>query len=109
MTRPRRRDAARARRGPGRRTGTAERARASPRCHRILWGGYDAVYHYSGRVRAGHDTRAATFERLAAQFGAAFPALADARFTHAWGGAIDTCTCFAAFFDAARRRAARPG
>ncbi|GLU49096.1 NAD(P)/FAD-dependent oxidoreductase [Nocardiopsis ansamitocini] len=69
---------------------------------RILWGGYDAVYHYAGRIRSEHDTRSATFERLAGQFLDTFPALADVRFTHAWGGAIDTCTRFTAFFGTAR-------
>lgn len=61
---------------------------------RILWGGYDAVYYYGGQVRDAYDQRAATFELLAEQFFTTFPQLAGLRFTHKWGGAIDTSTRF---------------
>ncbi|MFI9274942.1 NAD(P)/FAD-dependent oxidoreductase [Kitasatospora sp. NPDC052896] len=71
--------------------------------NRILWGGYDAVYHYGGRVRAEHDQRPQTYQTLATHFFRTFPQLAGLRFTHAWGGAIDTCTRFSAFFDTAHR------
>lgn len=64
---------------------------------RILWGGYDAVYYFGGRVRDEYDQRAATFDKLAEQFFATFPQLAGLRFTHAWGGAIDTSTRFFAY------------
>ncbi|MFB8035850.1 NAD(P)/FAD-dependent oxidoreductase [Streptomyces sp. NPDC056004] len=67
--------------------------------NRILWGGYDAVYHYRGRVRAENDQRHATFATLARHFFTTFPQLAGLRFTHAWGGAIDTSTRFCVFFD----------
>ncbi|WP_327675187.1 NAD(P)/FAD-dependent oxidoreductase [Kitasatospora sp. NBC_00458] len=67
--------------------------------NRILWGGFDAVYHYRGRVRAEHDQRPQTFATLARHFARTFPQLEGVRFTHAWGGAIDTCTRFSAFFD----------
>ncbi|MFJ2585402.1 NAD(P)/FAD-dependent oxidoreductase [Streptomyces sp. NPDC087538] len=67
--------------------------------NRILWGGYDAVHHYRGRVRAEHDQRHATFATLARHFFTTFPQLAGLRFTHAWGGAIDTSTRFCVFFD----------
>ncbi|MFI5914295.1 NAD(P)/FAD-dependent oxidoreductase [Dactylosporangium sp. NPDC051541] len=73
------------------------------RDHRILWGGYDAVYHFGGRLRPSYEHRKATYERLAAQFFATFPQLDGLRFTHAWGGAIDTCTRFSAFFGTAHR------
>jgi glycine/D-amino acid oxidase-like deaminating enzyme len=66
--------------------------------NRILWGGYDAVYHYGGRISAELDQRPATFAKLADHFFATFPQLAGLRFTHAWGGAIDTCTRFCPFF-----------
>lgn len=69
--------------------------------HRILWGGYDAVYHYRGRVRAEHDSRPRTYYSLAAKFFRTFPQLEGLRFTHAWGGAIDTCTRFNAFYGTA--------
>jgi glycine/D-amino acid oxidase-like deaminating enzyme len=61
---------------------------------RILWGGYDAVYYYGGRVRDEYDQRAETFEKLAEQFFETFPQLAGLRFTHKWGGAIDTSSRF---------------
>jgi glycine/D-amino acid oxidase-like deaminating enzyme len=64
---------------------------------RILWGGYDAVYYFGSRVREEYDQRPATFEKLAEQFFTTFPQLAGLRFTHAWGGAIDTCSRFFAF------------
>jgi len=64
---------------------------------RILWGGYDAIYYFGGRVRDEYDQRAATFEKLAAQFFDTFPQLAGLKFSHAWGGAIDTCSRFFAF------------
>jgi len=58
--------------------------------NRILWGGFDAIYHYgSGRDRAFLH-RPASYARLGANFAEAFPALSDVSFTHAWGGIIDT-------------------
>ncbi|MEE1786459.1 FAD-dependent oxidoreductase [Streptomyces sp. SP17BM10] len=69
--------------------------------NRILWGGYDAVYHYGGRVRHEYDQRPETFRTLAHNFFRCFPQLEGLRFTNAWGGAIDTCSRFSAFFDTA--------
>ncbi|MFD2468993.1 NAD(P)/FAD-dependent oxidoreductase [Amycolatopsis silviterrae] len=74
--------------------------------NRVLWGGYDAVYHYRGRVRAEHDTRPQTHRTLAAHFFRTFPQLDGLRFSHAWGGAIDTCTRFTAFYGIARGKIA---
>ncbi|MFF2008690.1 NAD(P)/FAD-dependent oxidoreductase [Streptomyces sp. NPDC058195] len=71
--------------------------------NRILWGGYDTLYHFRGKVRAEHDQRPETFATLARHFFRTFPQLEDLRFTHAWGGAIDTCTRFSAFFDTTHR------
>jgi glycine/D-amino acid oxidase-like deaminating enzyme len=68
---------------------------------RILFGGYDAIYHYGNRMAPALEQRAATFEALAAHFYATFPQLADVRFTHRWGGVIDTCARFCAFFGTA--------
>jgi glycine/D-amino acid oxidase-like deaminating enzyme len=65
---------------------------------RILWGGYDAIYHFGRQVRPSYDQRPATFELLARQFFETFPQLEGLRFSHRWGGAIDTCTRFCAFF-----------
>jgi len=69
--------------------------------HRILWGGYDAIYHFGRHVRPSYDQRPATFELLATQFFETFPQLEGLRFSHRWGGAIDTCTRFCAFFGTA--------
>ncbi|WP_051840785.1 NAD(P)/FAD-dependent oxidoreductase [Streptomyces sp. NRRL F-5126] len=69
--------------------------------NRILWGGYDAVYPFGGRLDAGRDQRPETFLRLATHFFRCFPQLEGVRFSHAWGGAIDTCTRFAPFFGTA--------
>jgi glycine/D-amino acid oxidase-like deaminating enzyme len=65
--------------------------------NRILWGGYDAVYHWGNGLRDELDQRPATFELLAEQFFETFPQLEGLRFSHKWGGAIDTCTRFFAF------------
>ena len=69
--------------------------------NRILWGGYDAIYHFGGAVRAELERRPATFALLAEHFFTTFPQLADVRFTHTWGGVIDTCSRFCAFFGTA--------
>lgn len=68
---------------------------------RLLYGGYDALYHFGGRIRSSYDRSEATFEKLAAHFLGSFPQLGQVRFSHAWGGAIDTCSRFFAFFDSA--------
>ncbi|UYB39664.1 FAD-binding oxidoreductase [Streptomyces sp. Je 1-4] len=69
--------------------------------NRILWGGYDIVYRYGGGVRAEYDHHPATYEKLARHFFRCFPQLEGLRFTHTWGGAIDTCSRFSAFFGTA--------
>ncbi|MEU2164668.1 FAD-dependent oxidoreductase [Streptomyces chengbuensis] len=68
---------------------------------RILWGGYDAIYPYGGKVTAELDHRPETYLKLAGQFFECFPQLEGLRFSHAWGGAIDTCSRFSAFFGTA--------
>jgi glycine/D-amino acid oxidase-like deaminating enzyme len=68
---------------------------------RILFGGYDAVYHYGNRVAPSLEQRTATFATLAAHFASTFPQLRDVGFTHRWGGVIDTCTRFCPFFGTA--------
>lgn len=70
--------------------------------NRILFGGYDAVYHRGGKVRPEQDLRPETFERLADHFFLTFPQLAGIRFTHTWGGAIDMSTQLVAFHGVAR-------
>ncbi|MDP2772469.1 MAG: FAD-dependent oxidoreductase [Nocardioides sp.] len=68
---------------------------------RILWGGYDAVYHYGSKIDRALEQSDRTHGLLAEQFFEAFPQLEGLRFTHRWGGVIDTCTRFAAFYGTA--------
>lgn len=70
--------------------------------NRIVWGGYDAVYHFGRRVDPAYEDRAETYRRLAAHFFLTFPTLDDVRFTHRWAGAIDTNTRFCAHWGLAR-------
>ncbi|MDY0910263.1 FAD-dependent oxidoreductase [Microbacterium sp. CFBP9034] len=72
--------------------------------NRILFGGYDAIYHYGRRVRPEYENRPETWERLASHFFTTFPQLDGLRFSHKWAGAIDTSTQFTAFFGTARDR-----
>jgi glycine/D-amino acid oxidase-like deaminating enzyme len=67
---------------------------------RILFGGYDAIYQR--RVDASHDQREESFALLAEHLVEVFPVLEGIRFSHRWGGAIDTCSRFSAFFGTAR-------
>jgi glycine/D-amino acid oxidase-like deaminating enzyme len=71
--------------------------------NRILWGGYDAIYYWRNGLRDQLDQRPATFEKLAEHFFATFPQLVGLRFSHRWGGAIDTSTRFFAFQRTAMR------
>ncbi len=70
---------------------------------RILWGGYDAVYRYGGPVGAHLDDDEAIFAKLSQHFFTTFPQLEGVRFSHRWGGAIDTCSRFSVFFGSAER------
>ena len=65
---------------------------------RILFGGYDAVYHWNNGFGPQLETDHQSFGRLADHFFQTFPQLEGLRFTHAWGGAIDTCSRFSAFW-----------
>jgi glycine/D-amino acid oxidase-like deaminating enzyme len=66
--------------------------------NRILWGGYDAVYYNGGLIKPEQDQRDATFGKLAEHFYQTFPQLGEVRFSHRWGGVIDTCSRFSAFY-----------
>ena len=70
--------------------------------NRIVWGGYDAVYHMGRKVRPAYEDRPASYRRLAAHFFITFPQLTDVRFSHRWAGAIDTNTRFCAHWGLAR-------
>jgi glycine/D-amino acid oxidase-like deaminating enzyme len=71
--------------------------------NRILWGGYDAIYHYGGKIKPEYDERPASFDTLARHFFTTFPQLAGVKFSHRWAGVIDTSTRFCAFFGQARQ------
>ena len=69
----------------------------------ILWGGYDAIYNFRGKVRHEYETNAETYAHLAQAFLETFPQLKGIKFTHGWGGAIDTCSRFTQFWGQAYR------
>ena len=69
----------------------------------ILWGGYDAIYNFRGKVRQEYESDAQTYAHLAAAFLETFPQLQGIKFTHGWGGAIDTCSRFSPFWGKAYR------
>jgi glycine/D-amino acid oxidase-like deaminating enzyme len=65
---------------------------------RILWGGFDAIYYRNNEVALHLENRPESFARLAEHFFQTFPQLTGLRFTHAWGGVIDTCSRYTAFW-----------
>ena len=69
---------------------------------RILYGGYDAVYHAGGRIRPRYEERPVSYARLASHLLTTFPQLEGVRVSHRWAGVIDTSTRFCAFFGTAR-------
>jgi glycine/D-amino acid oxidase-like deaminating enzyme len=69
----------------------------------ILWGGYDAIYNFQGKVRQEYESDAQTYAHLAQAFLETFPQLQGIKFTHGWGGAIDTCSRFSPFWGMAHR------
>ncbi|MBS1836567.1 MAG: FAD-dependent oxidoreductase [Actinobacteria bacterium] len=68
---------------------------------RIVWGGYDAVFHNWARIDERFEERPATFRRLSEHFFTTFPQLEGLRFTHRWAGVIDTSTRFSVSFGTA--------
>jgi glycine/D-amino acid oxidase-like deaminating enzyme len=65
---------------------------------RILWGGYDAVYYRNNGFGKHFEINPEVFGRLAEHFFLNFPQLEGLKFTHAYGGAIDTCSRFSPFW-----------
>lgn len=70
--------------------------------NRILFGGYDAIYHFGGKIKPQYEDRPTTHRLLASHFFTTFPQLEGIKFTHRWAGVIDTCSRFTAFFGHAR-------
>jgi glycine/D-amino acid oxidase-like deaminating enzyme len=71
--------------------------------NRILWGGYDAVYYWRGRMSSDLESRPESWATLSRHFFETFPQLEDIRFTHTWGGVIDTSTRFCVFWGQAMK------
>ncbi len=65
---------------------------------RLLFGGYDALYFLGGDRDPRRAQHPETFSVLAGHLVDTFPQLADTRISHAWGGTIDTCSRFSAFW-----------
>jgi glycine/D-amino acid oxidase-like deaminating enzyme len=61
---------------------------------RILWGGYDVLYHFGGRVGPAVERHDPTTNLLARNFFTTFPQLDGLRFTHSWSGPIASTTRF---------------
>jgi glycine/D-amino acid oxidase-like deaminating enzyme len=66
--------------------------------NRILWGGYDAIYYWGGKVSSELESRPETWAKLSRHFFETFPQLEDVTFTHMWGGVIDTSSRFTVFW-----------
>jgi glycine/D-amino acid oxidase-like deaminating enzyme len=71
---------------------------------RILWGGYDAIYHFGSRIKTEYQQCRPSFEGLSRRFFATFPQLEGLRFSHTWGGPIATTTRFCMDVGTAHRR-----
>jgi len=69
---------------------------------RILFGGYDANYHFPGRIEPSLE-QSESHTLLAEHFFTIFPQLDGLRFTHRWGGVIDTTSRFTPVFGTAMR------
>ncbi len=67
----------------------------------ILWGGYDAIYRFRGKAQREFEFNPETYYRLVRHFLTTFPQLAGIKFTHSWGGSIDTCTRYSPFWGTA--------
>lgn len=68
---------------------------------RIVWGGYDAIYHYGNAIAPELEQRDRSHRLLARHFRQTFPQLHDVAFTHRWGGVIDTTSRFTPIFGTA--------
>ncbi len=71
--------------------------------NRIIWGGYDAIYYWAGRVAVENESRPETWAMLSSNFFATFPQLEGIGFSHVWGGVIDTSTRFTVFWGTAMK------
>jgi glycine/D-amino acid oxidase-like deaminating enzyme len=56
--------------------------------NRFAFGGRGARYHWGSAIRPGYDRAPRVFRHLRAALTDLFPAVADARITHTWGGPL---------------------
>ena len=68
---------------------------------RVLFGGYDANYHFPGRIDPALEQSDASHGLLADHFLGLFPQLEGIHFTHRWAGVIDTTSRFTPVFGTA--------
>lgn len=68
---------------------------------RILWGGYNAVYHRGNGFGREYEHDLEEYALLATHLLEFLPQLEGIRFSHGWGGAIDTCSRFSPFWGTA--------
>lgn len=68
---------------------------------RILFGGWDATYHFGGRVDDAFELRIETHRLLARHLMTTFPFLDGTRISHRWGGPIDSTSRFTPMFGTA--------
>ncbi len=68
---------------------------------RVLFGGFDANYHFPGRIDPSLEQSDASHGLLADHFLDIFPQLEGIRFTHRWAGVIDTTSRFTPVFGTA--------
>lgn len=61
---------------------------------RILWGGYDATYHFNNGLGPQHESQPAVHQMLSEHFFHTFPQLEGLSFTHKWAGPIGTTSRF---------------
>ena len=66
--------------------------------NRVLWGTSEAAYFPGNSVGPSHDHSPPHYQSLEASWKRHFPALADLRWTHRWGGAICSTTRMTPFF-----------
>ena len=66
--------------------------------NRVLWGTSEAAYYPGNSVGPAHDHSPSHYQSLEASWRRHFPALADLRWTHRWGGAICSTTRMTPFF-----------
>lgn len=71
--------------------------------NRLLWGGYDAIYHFGSKLEPELDQRPQTFETLTKHLLTTFPQLEGVKIENAWGGVVDSSTRFNAFYGTAAR------